>query len=67
MFSNQMKGVLFDYGSPASLNRIGIVGNVACRRFGIVCIAAAAPSIRMARGRHKARHALSNRTLVASS
>ena len=26
MFSNQMKSVLFDYGSPANLNRIGIVG-----------------------------------------
>ena len=26
MFSNHMKGVLFDYGSPANLNRIGIIG-----------------------------------------
>jgi hypothetical protein len=26
MFFNRMKGVLFDYGSPANLNCIGIVG-----------------------------------------
>ena len=26
MFSKQIKSVPFDYGSPANLNRIGIVG-----------------------------------------
>jgi hypothetical protein len=66
MFSNQMKGVLFDYGLPANLNRIGIVGM--SRADDLVSFvsprSAADPDTR---GGHNARPALRKQALVASA